>query len=270
MLIVCNGQCPQLFNVYYFKALCAVTEGASVKKPWFVRISVRILWRRLSNVISCFEAGLHMNLTGLNISLKRPVQSASDLQIMGVARILKGWSFSQKSRIFAFNLKYYFLCSGFSRSISKILPERGSCSRTPTPWRRPCNYEIFMQQNGSHTDKIFSDTQTQFHLNHVDFNCIWGKHAGILLFVLIEHETGISRVSRNCPESRVWVTCISAVPPRIAQISNNSHTSGLNGTLKSWHHAPSPLQTLPDPRLYLITCVQLKVISFLFVVAKPY
>jgi hypothetical protein len=30
MLILCNGQCPQLFGVYYFRALCAVTEGANV------------------------------------------------------------------------------------------------------------------------------------------------------------------------------------------------------------------------------------------------
>jgi hypothetical protein len=29
MLILCNGQCQQLFRVYYFRALCAVTEGAS-------------------------------------------------------------------------------------------------------------------------------------------------------------------------------------------------------------------------------------------------
>jgi hypothetical protein len=29
MFILCNGQCPQLFRVYYFRALCAVTEGAS-------------------------------------------------------------------------------------------------------------------------------------------------------------------------------------------------------------------------------------------------
>jgi hypothetical protein len=35
MLILCNGQCPQLFRVYYFRALCAVTEGASAKKPWW-------------------------------------------------------------------------------------------------------------------------------------------------------------------------------------------------------------------------------------------
>jgi hypothetical protein len=33
MLILCNGECPQLFRVYYFRALCAVTEGANAKKP---------------------------------------------------------------------------------------------------------------------------------------------------------------------------------------------------------------------------------------------
>jgi hypothetical protein len=26
-LILCNGQCPQLLSVYYFRALCAMTEG---------------------------------------------------------------------------------------------------------------------------------------------------------------------------------------------------------------------------------------------------
>jgi hypothetical protein len=39
MLIVCNGQCPQLFRVYYFRVLCAVTEGASDKKPDFFRMT---------------------------------------------------------------------------------------------------------------------------------------------------------------------------------------------------------------------------------------
>jgi hypothetical protein len=29
VLILCNSQCPQLFRVYYFRGLCAVTEGAS-------------------------------------------------------------------------------------------------------------------------------------------------------------------------------------------------------------------------------------------------
>jgi hypothetical protein len=32
MLILCNGQCPQLFRMYYFRAFCAVTEEASAKK----------------------------------------------------------------------------------------------------------------------------------------------------------------------------------------------------------------------------------------------
>jgi hypothetical protein len=36
MLTLCNGQCPQLFIVYYFRALCAVTEGASAKEPWYL------------------------------------------------------------------------------------------------------------------------------------------------------------------------------------------------------------------------------------------
>jgi hypothetical protein len=34
-VILCNGQCPHLFRVYYFMALCAVTEGSSAKKPSF-------------------------------------------------------------------------------------------------------------------------------------------------------------------------------------------------------------------------------------------
>jgi hypothetical protein len=28
MLILCNGQCPQRFSVYYIRAYCTVTEGA--------------------------------------------------------------------------------------------------------------------------------------------------------------------------------------------------------------------------------------------------
>jgi hypothetical protein len=35
MLILCNGQCPQLIRKYYFRGLCAVTEGASAKNPGF-------------------------------------------------------------------------------------------------------------------------------------------------------------------------------------------------------------------------------------------
>jgi hypothetical protein len=30
---LCNGQFPQRFSMYYFRALCTVMEGASVKKP---------------------------------------------------------------------------------------------------------------------------------------------------------------------------------------------------------------------------------------------
>jgi hypothetical protein len=37
MLILCNGQCPRLFRVYYFRALCAMTEGENAKKPWFLQ-----------------------------------------------------------------------------------------------------------------------------------------------------------------------------------------------------------------------------------------
>jgi hypothetical protein len=31
MLMLCNDQCPKLFKVYYIRALCAVTAGASAK-----------------------------------------------------------------------------------------------------------------------------------------------------------------------------------------------------------------------------------------------
>jgi hypothetical protein len=41
MLVSCNSQCPQLFRVYYFRALCAVTEGASARSPDFFKMQSR-------------------------------------------------------------------------------------------------------------------------------------------------------------------------------------------------------------------------------------
>jgi hypothetical protein len=51
----------------------------------------------------------------------------------GIARILKGGSFSQKSWIFTVNFQDFFLCSRFSRSIAKVFLQRGSF----TPWQCP-------------------------------------------------------------------------------------------------------------------------------------
>jgi hypothetical protein len=34
LILICNAQCIQLFGMYYFRALCAVTEGVSAKKPF--------------------------------------------------------------------------------------------------------------------------------------------------------------------------------------------------------------------------------------------
>jgi hypothetical protein len=50
----------------------------------------------------------------MHLASSKPA-SAARFEVMGVARILKGGSFSQNSLIFTVNFKDLFLCSGFSR-----------------------------------------------------------------------------------------------------------------------------------------------------------
>jgi hypothetical protein len=82
MLILCNGQCPQLFRVYYFRALCAATDGTSAKKPRFLLV-VSPLTTRLTHwvvyIIICHVTFAHdrseYHVYGCNGRKKKSIMS---------------------------------------------------------------------------------------------------------------------------------------------------------------------------------------------------
>jgi hypothetical protein len=88
MLILCNGQCPQLFRVYCFSALCAVTEGASAMTPWFLQDEIAkvqdfklcLLLDSLKGILGVYACGLYEQLHEWN----NPIRNKWCMRIRGI------------------------------------------------------------------------------------------------------------------------------------------------------------------------------------------
>jgi hypothetical protein len=107
-----------------------VRETAAPDFRGIIKVSNQ-LWSRVAGyffiITKTINAGIKCLCFDLFRSIRHDVTTGHvDTQRSGVATILKGGSFSQKSRVFTVNFKDFFLCSRFSqRGLSHATPSSG-------------------------------------------------------------------------------------------------------------------------------------------------